>query len=357
MRLFRILLLLIFISIGLVSNVYSATLDEMIGQMILVGFEGKSTFSSDYKTLKKQIEKGQITGVILFSKNISSPEQLAKLTGNLKSIKSKEPIFISIDQEGGNVSRLNKKNGFDNFLSFKDLGNLDSQKIESEYSKMTKLLKKYNFNLNFSPCVDLDANPESIISKKNRSFSNNPYIVTEKSKIIINVQNKHNIISCLKHFPGHGNALGDTHLNYVDTTNTWSWDELIPYQELKDQKNIMIMISHVYNQKLDSIYPASMSYTIVTDLLRRYLKYDGVIISDDLDMKAIKDNYNLENIVINVINSGSDILLFSNYGKSNPKLAYEVTNIIKKAIKEKKIKEDRIEESYNRILKLKREAL
>ena len=357
MKLFRILLLLIFISMGLVSNVYSATLDEMIGQMILVGFEGKSTFSSDYKALKKQIEKGQITGVILFSKNISSPEQLAKLTENLKSIKSKEPIFISIDQEGGNVSRLNKKNGFDNFLSFKDLGNLDSQKIETEYSKMIKLLKKYNFNLNFSPCVDLDTNPESIISKKNRSFSNNPYIVAEKSKIIIDVQNKYNIISCLKHFPGHGSALGDTHLSYVDTTDTWSWDELIPYQELKDQKNIMIMISHVYNQKLDSIYPASMSYTIVTDLLRKYIQYDGVIISDDLDMKAIKDNYNLENIIINVINSGSDILLFSNYEQSNPKLAYEVTSIIKKAIKEKKIKEDRIEESYNRILKLKREAL
>ena len=335
----------------LTSFTFASDLDYKIGQMIIVGFNGNTTHSFGFKRVLKQLKNNQISGVLLFNKNIKSKKDLIKMNEKLIENSSLTP-FISIDNEGGQIQRYD----FVQHKSAKEVSTLSAYQARDEYEKMADTLVELKINLNFAPCVDLDLNKDSIIRKKQRSYGDNPLIVSGYSKIFVKEHNKKKIATSIKHFPGHGSVKGDTHLGFVDATNTFQKEELIPYHELKNMDKLnMVMVSHIFNSNFDEKYPASLSEKTVKGLLIDEIGFDGVIVSDDYDMGAIRKNYSLRDIVVNSINSGVNILLFSNNIEGKDKnLPIKIRKIIKKEIELGNIKIEDIENSYRKIVNLKR---
>ncbi len=333
----------------LVSLSYAVSLDDKISQMIIIGFEGNNSESKEFKNILKDINL--IGGVVLFSKNIQDVKELNKMTTLIKE-KSTITPFIAIDNEGGEVLRFD----FIDIKSASEIAKADNIKeAKNEFIKLAQSNYEAGINLNFAPVVDLGINENSIISKKGRSFEQDYRIVSKYAKLFIDEHAKYKIATSLKHFPGHGSAQGDTHLGFVDNTNVFDMDELMPYYLLKDyDKTTMVMVSHIFNGNIDKEYPASLSKKTVNDLLKDYIGFKGVVISDDYDMGAIRDNYKLDKIITLAINSGVDILLFSNnlnyYDKNIHK---KIHKIIKREIKKGNIKEEDIDKSYEKIMKLK----
>ncbi len=344
------LLLIIMIQLFFTNIIFAKNANDKIGQLIIIGFEGDNVNSSGFKKVLKQIKNKEISGVILFSKNIKNKQNLILMTQKIKS-SSNIPVFIAIDNEGGSVQRLN----FADFKSAKEISNMSYEKAKEEYSAMAKTLAETGINVNFAPCVDLSLNPESIIEKKKRSYGQNPEEVSKYASIMIKEHNKQKIITSIKHFPGHGCAKGDTHKGLVDNTITYNAKELEPYKILKNcDKLNMVMVSHIFNSNFDENYPASLSEKTI-DILKNEIGYKGVIISDDYDMGAIRKNYTLEQIITQSINSGINILLFSNnITTDDPKLVSKIHEIIKKGIKKGTIKEENLNYSYEKVMELKR---
>jgi beta-N-acetylhexosaminidase len=364
------LLFIISCNQGANSDPYSdVPLDEKIGQMLMIGFRGLTVDDSEH--IRRDIEKHQIGGVVLYSldlpsdrtlpRNIESPQQLQQLNNDLQAL-SKTPLFISIDQEGGRVCRLTPKYEFPErppsaqYLG--DLNNLDSTRYFA--AQTAKTLKDAGINLNYAPAVDVNVNPECpVIGGIERSISADPKIVTAHATEIINEHKKYGIYCSLKHFPGHGSANMDSHFGFTDVTDTWSEMELEPYKALIDNNNVdVIMTAHVFNSKLDDQYPATLSKKTTHDILREKYQWNGVIISDDLHMGAIADKFDFKTTIEKSIEAGVDILIFSNNSK---KVGYD-TEVIPKAmatiktlIKEGKITQTQISKAYARIMKLKEE--
>jgi beta-N-acetylhexosaminidase len=172
----------------------------------------------------------------------------------------------------------------------------------------------------------------------------------------VDVFQRHGIACCYKHFPGHGSALDDTHKGFVDVTNTFKEEELIPYYQLVRDvyKPTMIMTAHVVNKHLDRQgLPATLSHEILTGLLRKQMGYDGVIISDDLQMQAISDHYSLEDALCLTINAGADMIIFAN--QIDKITAPEVIEVIERLVLEQKIELQRIEDAYRRISRFKQQ--
>ena len=349
-------LLLIFslsFSLSFAAESEEEKLKKMIGSMLIVGFKG-SKINRNAKIIKL-INRYNLGGVILFDTpkkdaNVKNPKQLKRLTSNLKRF-SNHKILICIDEEGGRVSRLKSKNGFFQIPSAKKVGEKNdetySQKI---YASLAKELSRYGINCNFAPVVDLAINPENeVIVKQQRSFSKDPLIVAKEAEIFVKEMKKRKILSVLKHFPGHGSSFEDTHKDFTDVTESWSEKELIPYRILIN-KNLAfaIMTAHIYNAHLDKNYPATLSYETVTYLLRKKLGFKGIVISDDMEMGAIKKYYSLDKALILAINSGMDMLLFANRQKSKTDIK-QIIDIIYKNVKKGKIGVEKIEKANKRI--------
>jgi beta-N-acetylhexosaminidase len=356
MKLFIIFLLLItdFLSANDLSK-EDIKLKKMIGRMLIVGFEDEQI--NEKSKIVKQIKEYELGGVILFdkfyndksrTKNISSPQQLQKLTQKLKSF-SEKPLLISVDQEGGKVARLKSSYGFGETPSAAKISKEGTQHAKQTYAKMAAMLKTNGINCNFAPIVDLALNPaNTVIVGLERSYGSSAEQVRSYAKTLIDAQKKEGILSVLKHFPGHGSSLGDSHQGYVDISDSWSKKELEPYQTLIDSKDVdMIMTAHVFNSHLDKKYPATLSYKINTKLLRERMNYRGVIVSDDMQMKAISQNYSVKESVALAINSGVDMLLFGNQLATQD--IDELVDVILEQVKSGEIPEARIKESNKRI--------
>ena len=340
-------------------------LKERIGQMVMIGFRG--TEVSENSDIIKIINDAKIGGVVLFDfdvpsrsfpRNILNYEQTKKLISDLKKYSS-VPLFIAVDAEGGKVNRLKSEYGFLDIASPKELGELNNYEItKKEYLKLSKELRELGFNMNFAPVVDLNINAKNpIIGALNRSFSSNPDTVFIQAKVFIESLKENNIISVVKHFPGHGSSKNDSHLGIVDVTETYKEEEIIPYQKL-NENNLLeaVMTAHIFNKKIDKNYPSTLSSIFLEDILRKKIGFSGVIISDDMQMGAISKNYGFKESIIKAINAGNDILLFSNNSSNNydKDLGYKVTDIIYDAVKNGQISEKRIFESSERIYNLKR---
>lgn len=329
------------------------TLREKIGQMIWASFSG--TKLND--TIKVDLQRRDLGGVILYAGNISNQGQIKLLNDTIK-LYSKTPAFIAVDQEGGKVSRLNSSNGFSSSYTAYTLGTVFNREdsTRKSASTMASWLKQCGFNVNLAPVADVNVNPDSpAIGKLERSFSQIPETVFQNCEWFIEEFNKKNILTCLKHFPGHGSALQDSHLGFTDITNTWSSSELIPYQSLFSHSyKDLVMIGHLYNAHLDSDYPASLSKKITTDILRNQLGYNGITITDDMaNMKAITTNYSFENAVEYAVNAGNDILLYNAVLRNGSSIVKNLIDIIEAKVNQGKIPLSRIEESYGRIIQLK----
>mgnify|MGYP001491979660 CR=1 FL=1 len=339
------------------------SLDEKIGQMLMVGFRGLSVNESNQ--VAQDIRLGRIGGVVLYDRdvalasdirNIQSPLQLKTLINSLQN-RAKIPLFVAIDQEGGRVNRLKERYGFPATVSQEYLGKLNNPDSTKYYAdRIANTLRTLGININFAPVVDVNINPKSpAIGNIERSFSVDPNVVINHSKVAIGSYNSLNIFTALKHFPGHGSAANDSHHGFTDVTSTWQEIELEPYRELiKKGYKDFVMTAHIFNSNLDPEYPATLSKKIMTGILRERLGFEGVIISDDMNMGAIADNYGLETAVRKSIEAGVDILLFANNLSYDEKIAEKVIAIIKRLISQRIINVNRIDESYDRIMKMKR---
>ena len=209
-------------------------------------------------------------------------------------------------------------------------------------------------NLNFAPVLDLDYGNKTYIGKLERGLSGDHKNVIEHSKIFIDTLRNNNIISCGKHFPGQGSAFGDTHKGLIDISNSWSVADLLPYSELIESDHLdMVMVSHVFNDKFDPEYPASLSHETITNSLREDLNFNGVVICDDPSMRAISDNYKLEDMFVLMLNAGIDLLCLGNNLDYDPEYIPKAVNAIRRSIENNRISIDRINQSINRITSLK----
>ena len=263
-----------------------------------------------------------------------------------------------MDYEGGMVNRLKEEYGFPATLSAKKMGVMPIDAIDKLANNMANTLKTSGFNLDFAPVLDVDVNPENpVIGKRERSFSSNPDDVAKYAHLFSQQFLKKGVQCAYKHFPGHGSSTADSHLGFVDVSDTWHDQELIPYQQLLAQPNHcgMIMTAQIINRKLDaSGVPATLSHSVLTNVLRHELKFNGVIITDDMQMKAIADNYGLEKAVTMAINAGADMLVFGNQLKDTDQDPREIINIIEKKIDLGEISEKRINEAYKHICHFKK---
>lgn len=341
----------------------SVSLEEKIGQMLMIGFRGLKVDKSH--PIVRDILLRHIGSVVLFDydvpressvRNVASPNQLKNLISDLQSF-SKATLLVAVDYEGGRISRLKEKFDFPPTYPAQYFGqknNLDLTFRHAEH--MANLLKELGINLNLAPVVDLNTNPDNpIIGKLERSYGKDPEIVTSHAEKFIQAFHSHNVLCTLKHFPGHGSSTGDSHLGMVDVSRTWIEDEILPYRQLIRKERVdAVMTAHVFNEHLDLKYPATLSKRIITGLLREKLNYDGVVISDDMQMGAIAEEYGLESAIFRAIDAGVDILAFANNSTFDAAIAIKAAEIIKRLIKTKKISFERIDISYNRIMNLKK---
>lgn len=354
---------IIFISNKKETTFNAVSLDQQIGEMIILGFRGTEVDESS--KIISDINGYDIGGIILFDydvpsktwgRNIENPKQTKKLIEDIKNL-TKKDLFIAVDAEGGCVNRIKSKYGFAQIESAQVMGEDEPGKTFLKASPLGLELDYLGFNLNFAPVVDVNTNPDNpVIGYFERSFSDDPQKVYEHASYFIDAMHEYNIITAIKHFPGHGSSKDDSHLGLVDVTNTYNKEiELLPYKKLIEENKLdMIMTAHVMNQNIDSENPATLSSIFLQNILRNELNYDGIIVSDDMQMGAIVDNFGFEDSIIKAINSGCDLLIFSNNNREyDEDIAKKAIEVIKNAVKENKITEERINDSYNKIRQLK----
>lgn len=343
-------------------------LARKLGQSLLVGFQGTGIDDPWTKRLLEQISAGQVGGVILFRHNIQGPEQVRKLNAALKGAAGDIPLLVSLDQEGGRVQRLSGENGFADHQSAKAVAaSMSVREAEEHYASMARMIAEAGFNLTFGPDVDVDIPPGSpVIGGKDRSYGADPGTVEAYGGAFVDGMRRHGVLSCLKHFPGHGSARGDTHAGLVDVTETWQPKELEPFYGLiRKGKADMVMSAHIFNKKVDARYVATLSPAALEGRLRKEAGFDGVVITDDMHMGAIQLNYGLEEAVAQALRAGADMLCVSNNPaaalgvegfKPEPELPRMVVEMLVKAVKDGRLSQERVDASYRRILKLKAAA-
>jgi beta-N-acetylhexosaminidase len=337
-------------------NEAAAALKRKIAQMLLVGFRGTAV-SSDNPVMRDIRDYG-LGGVVLYDSNISSPAQLKALSASLQALAT-IPLFIAVDQEGGSVARLKESDGFPSTVSAQYLGDTNDLELTRTHAEsMASTLAINGITVNFAPVVDLNVNPDNpVIGRLERSFSADPSVVTAHAREFIEAHDRNAVMTCLKHFPGHGSSAADSHEGFVDVTATWSPDELEPYRGLISEGRCrMVMTAHIFNRDLDPDYPATLSRQIITGMLREQLGYGGVVVTDDIQMEAISAGYSYAAAVEKAILAGVDIIMVANNYAFDPDVVPQTIDLLLQLVRKGTITEKRIDASYNRICALK-EAL
>ena len=346
-----------------VLTAQTMSLEKQIGQMLMVGFHDTSALPNS--PICQDIKRYNIGAVILFDynpvnrsqpKNIANKAQLKKLTQQLQDCSSDGKLLIALDQEGGKVQRLKSQYGFDgHFPSASSVSKMNQNQVKATYLKMSQELHSVGINYDLAPVVDLDINPHNqVIHGLGRSFGKDPQTVANYAKTFIEAMHQNGVLTSLKHFPGHGSSVGDTHKGFVDVTHLYQKkEELEPYRLLKDKADT-VMVAHVFNKKIDALYPASLSSKTINGLLRGELGYQGVVITDDLQMGAISQKYKLKTMLGLAIGAGNDILLIGN--QLDPRNVVSPQKLVSNIVSwvgNESAKKEMIARAYQRIQKLK----
>jgi beta-N-acetylhexosaminidase len=275
------------------------------GQRIFVGFHGHAV-SVDLRKLVREVGP---SGFVLFARNVASPEQVRELNRELASlVPDSHPAFLAVDQEGGRVQRIREP--ATRFPPMRTLG--AAKNLTADVSRAMAIeLRAMGFNLNFAPVADVDSNPDNPVIG-DRSFSRDPKAVGEHVAAFIRAHQAEFVMACAKHFPGHGDTNTDSHhtLPTVDrSAHSLRQTELPPFRAAIAAGVVTIMTSHVVYPAWDETFPATMSETIINGLVRKELGYDGLIFSDDLEMKAVRGRYTAEEQVMCMTRATVDVLL------------------------------------------------
>jgi beta-N-acetylhexosaminidase len=340
----------------------SPALEVKVGQMLMVGFRGLALGGDE--PILADIRERHLGGVILFDRdtpsdssrrNILDPGQVRRLTDRLQAA-ADIPLLVAVDQEGGRVRRFKEDTGFPVLESARALGRRDDPAATRRQALATaRALAAAGVNLNLAPVVDLDLNPANpVIGGLDRSYGAEPLRVVRHARAFIAAHRAAGVLTCLKHFPGHGSSRGDTHLGLVDVTDTWQKRELQPFAGLIAAGQVdAVMTAHIVNRRLDPHDPATLSPAILDGLLRKRLGYQGVVISDDLQMGAIAAEYGFARAIRKALDAGVDILLFANNSVYDEKVATRAATLILDMVESGAISPERIEASWRRIADLK----
>ncbi len=323
---------------------------EKIGQLFMVGFTGMSV-TPDLAEFLKEYKPG---GMILFARNLESIGQIVELTNDLQRCSPKSPLLISIDQEGGRVSRLPK--GFTIFPPCEVLGRCNSSELAyAAAATIAKELLAVGINMNMAPVLDVNSNPDNPVIG-DRAFGSTPEIVGELAVLTAAGLQDNQVVACGKHFPGHGDTMTDSHkeLPVVDASRErLEAVELPPFRRAVASGVATMMTAHVLYKSLDPRLPATLSPLIITNLLREELRYDGVVLTDDLEMRAIVDHYGVGDASVRALHAGCDVLLICK-DREREVAAFEA---VEKAVASGAISTERLDQSVGRIQRLKQRFL
>lgn len=323
---------------------------HIIGQHLFIGISGHSLTAEE----KKFIVHNNIGGVCLFGRNVADPMQVRDLCAEIQSLRHKQaekaPLFIGIDMEGGRVHRL--KAPFTVWPPLKKLGDLDAPTVSFQFAQaMGTELKAVGINLDFAPCADIFTNPANTVIG-DRSIGSDPELVAKHVSALVRGYVKSGVISCAKHFPGHGNTLIDSHedlpVENVDL-NRLNEVELVPFKRSIKSRVDMLMTSHIKFPNIDPEWPVTLSEIFIKNILRNECRYRGLIITDDLGMKAMTKHYGIEDVPVRALKAGVDLLLYCNDPEVPPQ-AYEA---ILDATAQGVLNEADLRQSYQRILDFK----
>lgn len=323
---------------------------EKIGQVFMVGFEGTSV-TPELAAFIKEYKPG---GVILFSRNLESPEQIVHLTNDLQACSPHSPLLISIDQEGGRVSRLPKS--FTIFPPCDVLGRCQSSELAYAAASTTaKELRAVGVNMNMAPVLDVNSNPDNPVIG-DRAFGAAPGLVANLGLATIGGLQDSRVVACGKHFPGHGDTNADSHKELpvvVAPRERLEEIEFPPFRAAAARHLASMMTAHVLYRALDDRYPATLSTKIIGGLLRTEMGYDGVVLTDDLEMHAIIDHYGIEEATVRAILAGCDMPLIC---KDRNREVAAIT-ALDKAVADGTVPVERLEQSLARIARLKERFL
>jgi beta-N-acetylhexosaminidase len=335
---------------------FAQSLEEMAGQMIVVGFGGDDVSDASVKKLTGEIASSGIGGVMYLKVNVKSRAAVQAMNEAFRAAAPNglKP-FITLDQEGGAVERLTGAVGFPETANAEAIAaEYSPAEAKAVYAKLADGVAAWGFNVNFAPVVDLNSNPDNqIIAKYGRAFSARPDQVAAYAEAVVEAHHKAGLITAIKHFPGHGSSTADSHEGFVDITKTWKQDELSPYSKMfGDGYADFVMVGHLINRNYSDL-PASLAPEWISGVLRTDLGFGGVVISDDLEMGAIREHFDLKETVTRAVRAGIDVLLFSNTAKPRASLPDEIRAILVAEAEADPAFKARIEESYKRIVALK----
>lgn len=326
------------------KTVESMSQTEKLGQMVMIGIQGTKV-DDDSLYMLNQYHMG---GVILFDRNMENPEQVKQLTSDLQAQSNeKVPLFIGIDEEGGDVVRMAEK--LTPPPSQKEIGATDDiEQAKTWAIKTAKSLKDMGINVNFAPVADVGSNDK-------RSYSTDTNTVIDFVRAATKGYQQENIIYSLKHFPGIGKGRVDSHVDSssIDVAKeVLMTEDIIPFKTIIDENDpndYFILVSHLKYPALDEEYPASLSSKIMTDLLRNKLGYKGIIITDDMEMGAVANHNDFRSIGVNAVKAGADIVLVCHEYEHQQEVYLGLLD----AVNSGEISQERIDESVKRIIKVK----
>jgi beta-N-acetylhexosaminidase len=333
-----------------------------IADLLLVGFTGTQVAGNE--EVRRLVCDVKVGGLLLFERyasgtprNMVSPEQVSTLTRDLQALAARcagRPLFIAVDAEGGRVMRLSPRLGYPPTLPARELGERDDPAFtEAEALRMGLMLREAGINWNLAPVVDVAVNPTNpAVVALGRTYSADPARVSAHARAFVQGMHEAGVLTALKHFPGHGSSRSDSHQGFTDVTDTAELSvELRPYRALIAAGMAdSVMTAHVFNRGLDPWDPATLSRFTVRRVLRGWLHYDGVAVSDDLLMGAIAQHYGLEDAAVLALGAGVDVLLISqNTGRVDDRAAERVVAAITRAIAEGKLSEPAVTAAVHRV--------
>ena len=330
------------------------TLSDMVYQMMFVTPEAITKVGNVVQAgeaTKKAIEKYPVGGIVYFSANFESRDQTVKMIENTKSF-SKIPLFISVDEEGGLVSRLgsNPNMGVEKRPAMRTIGDTGDTKKAYEIGKgLANDLKAIGFNVDFAPDADVLINPDNT-EIGDRSFGADANVVAQMVKNAVEGLEQNGVSATVKHFPGHGSTYNNSHTGYSESGRTLEQlrsEEFLPFKAAIESGVDFVMVSHMtlVNATTEKV-PASISKEVITDWLKNELGYEGIVITDSFSMGAITESYSVGEATVKAIDAGVDMILMT----PDIDAAHDA---VMKAVESGELSEDRIRESVKKILLLK----
>ncbi len=339
-----------------------APLRDKIARLLLVGFRG--TTLDEAAATVADIGERKLGGVLLFDvdqptggfRNVVDPEQVAALTAGLQDAAGGD-LIIATDQEGGRVARLDERHGFPATRSAAALGRIGDPDVTRQAARaLAETLGAAGLNLNLAPVADLNLNPDNpAIGALDRSFGADTASVVAHVQAFVAGHRDVGVGTAVKHFPGQGSATADTHAGFVDVTDTWTRTELQPFARVVEEGTAQaVMTAHIFVAQLDPEVPATLSPAVIGSLLRGELRFDGVVISDDLQMGAIREQFGYEDALLRALRAGVDLLLIANQQLFVPDVVERTITAIEGFVTDKSLSVDVIDAAEARVASLRR---